>query len=140
MNTIILRDKEFPILFDMQNIKEIQKKYGSLENMVRKLNGSELEATAYVLWLMIREGVLLQNAELGLHDKPPDEDYISRMITLKDISDPQFTQAITDTFNEYMGGNATGQQLASVGTEMVMASMSSKSKKRTPKTSRKKAN
>ena len=61
MVNVTLRGHKYPALFDLQNVKEMQEHFGDLTALPEKL-ADPMEA-AYIIWLMVREGVELDNEE-----------------------------------------------------------------------------
>lgn len=116
-------DIEYPILFDLEVAEQIRKKHKSLSEAVKMLAAFDMETTVWLLHLMIQEGVLFQNDLLGTSVRPPKIEAVRRLITHKDLRDPQFTGAITDAFNDFMGGNVTGQQLTEAGLKLLLEAM-----------------
>lgn len=57
MVEIVLRGRKYPALFDLQNVKELQERYSDLTQVAEKLN--DPEEAAFIIWLLIREGVEL---------------------------------------------------------------------------------
>mgnify|MGYP000535552078 FL=1 len=69
MVEITLRGRKYPALFDLQNVKELQEHYEDLSAIVEKLN--DPEEAAYIVWLLIREGVELDNEEHHRDNEAP---------------------------------------------------------------------
>ena len=116
-------DVEYPILFDPEVAEQIQKEYGSLSECIDKVAAFDFGATAWLLHLLIQEGILYQNDLTGTHQKPPTQAAVRRLLTHPDLRDPQFITAIVDSFKDFMGGNVSGQQLAAAGLEMLLQSL-----------------
>ena len=121
-------DIEYPILFDSEIAEQIQKEYGNLTAVMQKVSAFDLNTTAWLLHLMIQEGVLFQNDLTGMRDKPPTLPAVKRLLTHPDLYDPEFVSAITDTFMDFMGGNVTGQDLLVAGLEILKAGTAKASK------------
>ena len=65
MAEIVLRGRRYPALFDLQNVKELQEHFGDLKVVAEKLN--DPEEAAYIIWLLVREGVELpEDAEANV--------------------------------------------------------------------------
>lgn len=69
MAEIVLRGRRYPALFDLQNVKELQEHFGDLTVVAEKLN--DPEEAAYIIWLLVREGVELDNEKTTWTMKHP---------------------------------------------------------------------
>ena len=79
MVTITIRGQEYPALFDLQNVEELQQHYADgVEGVISALQKNDLKEIAYILWLLIREGVELDNEEHHRQNQPPTQKMIEK--------------------------------------------------------------
>nr|DAH94183.1 MAG TPA: hypothetical protein [Caudoviricetes sp.] len=109
MVVIELRGRSYPALFDLQNVKELQEHYSDLTVLPEKLNN--IEEAAYILWLLIREGIELDNEEHHKDTEAPSLNTIRRLITYGDLTDGKVVEAVETAFMEFYGKNGSGRQV-----------------------------
>lgn len=84
MTTIVLRGKQWPALFDLANVREMAEHYGDLDKMAAKM--FDLDEMSYLVALMIREGVALDNALHHKNNDPPGRDAVRCLLTFADVT------------------------------------------------------
>lgn len=105
MVSVVLRGKEWPLLIDMRNAREMQERYKSLEDLPQKL--LDLDELAWILSVCIREGVELDNEEHHKQDTPPSQDQIAKLLTFNDLyGDSGLGAAVQQAFLEFYGKNS----------------------------------
>ena len=107
MAEIVLRGRRYPALFDLQNVKELQDHFGDLTVVAEKLN--DPEEAAYIIWLLVREGVELDNEEHHRDNAAPSLAMVQRLITYNDLADG-LVDTVREAFMEFYGKNASGRQ------------------------------
>ena len=82
-NKITVNGKEYPIVFNLNVMEEIQEEYGTLEKWGELTDGEEPNAKAVIFGVthMINEGIDIMNEENGTNDKPLTQRQVGRMIT-----------------------------------------------------------
>ena len=109
MATVTIRGKTYTVLFDLKNVQEMQSHYESLEGIVDALKSASITEVAYILHLLIREGVELDNQEHRKNEVAPSADAIEKMLTWQDLNGGEIAKAIEASFFEFYGKN--GQSL-----------------------------
>ena len=107
MVNVTLRGHKYPALFDLQNVKEMQEHFGDLTTLPEKL-ADPMEA-AYIIWLMVREGVELDNEEHHRDNAAPSLAMVQRLITYDDLANG-LVDTVREAFMEFYGKNASGRQ------------------------------
>lgn len=107
MVNVTLRGHKYPALFDLQNVKEMQEHFGDLTTLPEKLTDT-MEA-AYIIWLMVREGVELDNEEHHRDNAAPSLAMVQRLITYDDLANG-LVDTVREAFMEFYGKNASGRQ------------------------------
>lgn len=107
MVEIVLRGRKYPALFDLQNVKELQERYSDLAQVAEKLN--DPEEAAFIIWLLIREGVELDNEEHHKENEAPSLDMVKRLISFADLQGGLAT-SVEEAFMEFYGKNGSGRQ------------------------------
>lgn len=105
MATVTIRGKTYPVLFDLKNAQEMQNRYESLEGIVDALKSASITETAYILHLLIREGVELDNEEHRKNEVAPSAAAIEKMLTWKDLNSGEIAKAIEESFFDFYGKN-----------------------------------
>ena len=124
MAEIVLRGRKYPALFDLQNVKELQEHFGDLTVVAEKLN--DPEEAAYIIWLLVREGVELDNEEHHRDNEAPSLAIVKKLISFADLQGG-LVASVEEAFMEFYGKNASGRQ-----TLRAMQKMLSKSGLTTP--------
>ena len=126
MVTITIRGQEYPALFDLQNVEELQQHYADgVEGVVNALQKNDLKEIAYILWLLIREGVELDNEEHHRQNQPPTQKMIEKQLSWQDLFGEQpVSKAIEAAFYEFYGKNAQSRDLMEMGTQIAMKKLS----------------
>lgn len=102
---ITLRGTKWPAMFDLQNVRELQDHYGGDLAALPAKMADPLE-TAYIAWLMIREGVAYQNDAQRVAVEAPTLDMVRRLVTYADLTgESGLTAAIEAAFLEFWGKN-----------------------------------
>lgn len=107
MVEITLRGRKYPALFDLQNVKELQEHYEDLSAIAEKLN--DPEEAAYIIWLLIREGVELDNEEHHRETEAPSLAMVKKLISFADLQGG-LVASVEDAFMEFYGKNGSGRQ------------------------------
>lgn len=107
MAEIVLRGRRYPALFDLQNVKELQEHYSDLSTIAVKLN--DPEEAAYIIWLLIREGVELDNEEHHRDNEAPSLGVVKKLISFSDLQGG-LTASVEEAFMEFYGKNGSGRQ------------------------------
>ena len=99
MTEIVLRGRKYPARFDLQNVKELQEHFGDLTTLPDKLKNPN--EAAYIIWLLIREGVELDNEEHHRDNEAPSLAAVQRLITFADLTDGVVVQAVESAVMEF---------------------------------------
>ena len=79
------KDKEYPLVFNLNVMEAIQEEYGSLEEWGNMTDGSEGEPNAKAVIFgftqMLNEGIDIENEEKGTDIKPLTLKQVGRMIS-----------------------------------------------------------
>ena len=85
---IIFNGKKYKLVFNLNVMEDLQKKYGNIKNWLDKISSKEWEnidmsALKYGLTLMFNEGIDIENDNLSEDKKIPflTEKQVGRMIT-----------------------------------------------------------
>ena len=94
------KDKEYPLVFNLNVMESIQAEYGSLDewgNLTDGKSSGEPDAKAVIFGFteMINEGIDIQNEENGTDIKPFTRKQVGRMIT--EIGLSRATNTMNDT-------------------------------------------
>lgn len=118
MRTIILKEKEYPILFSMNVIEEVQKRYPDLSKVTEILN--DFSEVRWILKTIINEGIAYRNYMDGTNDKPLTEQQIGFLVDLKTVNEG-LQDAIVGAFNDSLGDekNLTAEQLMKISETML---------------------
>ena len=85
VNRIQYKDKDYPMVFNLNVMESIQGEYGSLENWGNMTDGSQGEPNAKAVIFgfteMINEGIDIANEENGTDDKPLTLKQVGRLIS-----------------------------------------------------------
>lgn len=107
MAEIVLRGRRYPALFDLQNVKELQDHFGDLTVVAEKLN--DPEEAAYIIWLLVREGVELDNEEHHRDNEAPSLAVVKKLISFADLQGG-LVASVEEAFMEFYGKNGSGRQ------------------------------
>lgn len=126
MVTITIRGQEYPALFDLQNVEELQQHYADgVEGVISALQKNDLKEIAYILWLLIREGVELDNEEHHRQNQPPTQKMIEKQLSWQDLfGEHPISGAIEAAFYEFYGKNVQSRDLMEMGTQIAMKKLS----------------
>ena len=82
---ITVNDKEYPIVFNLNVMEEIQEEYETLEKWGNMTDGTSGEPNAkaviFGFTAMINEGIDIQNDRNGTNEKPLTKKQVGRLIT-----------------------------------------------------------
>ena len=82
---ITVNDKEYPIVFNLNVMEEIQEEYGTLDKWDNMTDGTDGEPNAkaviFGFTAMINEGIDIQNDRNGTNEKPLTKKQVGRLIT-----------------------------------------------------------
>ena len=107
MVNVTLRGHKYPALFDLQNVKEMQEHFGDLTTLPEKL--ADPKEAAYIIWLMVREGVELDNEEHHRDNEAPSLAVVKKLISFADLQGG-LVASVEDAFMEFYGKNGSGRQ------------------------------
>lgn len=126
MVTITIRGQEYPALFDLQNVEELQQHYAEgVEGVINALQKNDLKEIAYILWLLIREGVELDNEEHHRQNQPPTQKMIEKQLSWQDLfGENTISKSIEAAFYEFYGKNVQSRDLMERGTQITMEKLS----------------
>lgn len=126
MVTITIRGQEYPALFDLQNVEELQQHYADgVEGVINALQKNDLKEIAYILWLLIREGVELDNEEHHRQNQPPTQKMIEKQLSWQDLfGENTISKSIEAAFYEFYGKNAQSRDSMEKGTQIAMEKLS----------------
>ena len=126
MVTVTIRGQEYPALFDLQNVEELQQHYADgVEGVIDALQKNDLKEIAYILWLLIREGVELDNEEHHRQNQPPTQKMLEKQLSWQDLfGEHPISRAIEAAFYEFYGKNAQSRDLMERGTQIAMEKLS----------------
>ena len=104
MATITIRGKVYPALFDLQNVEELQNHYeNGLDDMITALKEphKNMREIAYIVWLMIREGVELDNEEHHRNNTAPTQKMIEMQLCYADlVGENNISKSVEEAFFE----------------------------------------
>ena len=122
MVTLEIRGREYPAMFDMRNVAELQEHFGGDLNALPEKLGNVAEA-AYILALMIREGVELDNEEHHRQNVPPPAAVIEKLLTFADLQGENGLPAkIAEAFAEFYGKNVSSREVQEMVIQTTSAS------------------
>ena len=128
MATITIRGKVYPALFDLQNVEELQNHYeNGLDDMIDALKEphKNMREIAYIVWLMIREGVELDNEEHHRGNMAPTQKMIEKQLCFADlVGENNISKSVEEAFLEFYGKNAESRSLMETSQQMVMEKLS----------------
>ena len=82
---ITVNDKEYPIVFNLNVMEEIQEEYGTLDKWGNMTDGTDGEPNAkaviFGFTAMINEGIDIQNDRNETNEKPLTKKQVGRLIT-----------------------------------------------------------
>lgn len=124
MHTIKLRDKEYPILFDINVMKAVQDRYkdiGGIAALGEKLR--DFGEMAWVISLLVSEGAEYEAYLTNGIAKKVTPHQAGMLLTMGDFNSGKISQAVVDAFNESLGdsGNVTAEDLTTVANLMQTA-------------------
>lgn len=128
MATITMRGKVYPALFDLKNVEELQNHYeNGLDDMLTALKEphKNMREIAYIVWLLIREGVELDNEEHHRNNTAPSQKAIEMQLCFADlVGENNISKAVEAAFFEFYGKNAESRSLIETSQKMVMEKLS----------------
>lgn len=126
MATITIRGRQYPALFDLQNVEELQKHYeNGLEGIADAIQQNNVKEIAYVAWLLIREGVELDNEEHHRDNVPPTQKMLEKLIGWPDlVGEHSISAAVQQAFYEFFGKNAQSRDLMEQGMQQIQQRLS----------------
>ena len=82
---ITVNDKEYPIVFNLNVMEEIQEEYGTLDKWGNITDGTDgepnVKAVIFGFTAMINEGIDIQNDRNETNEKPLTKKQVGRLIT-----------------------------------------------------------
>lgn len=126
MATITIRGRQYPALFDLQNVEELQRHYkNGMEGIADALQQNNVKEIAYVAWLLIREGVELDNEEHHRDNVPPTQKMLEKLIGWQDlVGENSISAAVQQAFYEFFGKNAQSRDLMEQGMQQIQQRLS----------------
>ena len=128
MATITIRGKVYPALFDLQNVEELQNHYeNGLDDMITALKEphKNMREIAYIVWLMSREGVELDNEKHHRNNTAPTQKMIEMQLCYADlVGENNISKSVEEAFFEFYGKNAESRSLMETSQQMVMERLS----------------
>lgn len=123
LHKINLSGKEFPILFSLNAIEEIQNRYKDIGELGAKLY--DFAETKWLLKLIVNEGIAYENYMDGTHQQPITEQQIGFLVNLGDLENG-VVDTIVSAFSESLGAekNLTAEQLTTMAEQALKASTS----------------
>lgn len=121
MREITLGGRRFPVLFSLNVVERIQKRYGSIEDVALRM----MDDASEIKWLVaqvVNEGMRAQHLQFGAAFTPLSEDDIGIMMTMQDMSgETGLIEGLVEAFNDSLGGEkkVTAEQLETVGMTML---------------------
>ena len=119
MQKIILSNgKEFPILFDLNVMEQVQKRYGNVSALSAKLH--EFGEMKWIMSTLINEGMEYNSYMSNMPVKPITPEQVGVLFTIADFRDGKISQAVIDAFNESLGGekNLSAEDLTTIANSM----------------------
>lgn len=115
MAKITIRGKEYPLHFSLNAIGQVQDRYGEVSKLSDKFK-RPAEA-AWILSVLITEGLKLNALENGGSAQLITEEMLSTLMTYKDLKSDESMQAVVDCINESLGAekNLTAEELTTIG-------------------------
>jgi hypothetical protein len=98
---VTIRNKTYPLVFNTAAWEEVNNRYGGLEEMGKKLqedHGKAINEYAWILALLINQGIALKNFENGTEEKGVTPEQIKLLMLPKDITGQQ--EIIIDVINK----------------------------------------
>jgi len=85
---IKIRNKTYPLIFNVVALKEVGARYGGVEELGKKLQEDYQKAIteyAWVISLLIRQGIALKNFEEGTNEKALTPEQVELVMTPKEM-------------------------------------------------------
>lgn len=84
--TLTYKGEDFPLVFNLNVLEEIQEKYGTFSGWLDKITGEttgepDIKAVKFAYLNMINEGIDIENEEKGGDRKPVTAKFVGRMFT-----------------------------------------------------------
>lgn len=98
MKTVILKGKEYPIMFDLNVIEQIQKRYEDISKLAEKIV-DPLE-TRWLLCIIINEAIAFNNFRYGTNNNVLTEREIGMLVGMSELQSVSNAQSIIDAFVE----------------------------------------
>lgn len=120
MQEIELRGKKYPVLFDLDAVEQIQKRYGDIKQLTDRF--SDASETKWIMALLINEGLKYRAYELNMPAEQVTEADMGVLLTYKDLQSGALIDAIVAAFNESLGDsskNLTAEQLTTIGRKVL---------------------
>lgn len=124
MQKITLRNKEYPILFDLNVMQAVQERYkdvGGISALGERL--SDLKEMSWLISLLVSEGAEYEAYLTNGIAKKITPQQAGMLLTMGDFKSGKISQAVVDAFNESLGdtGNVTAEDLTTVASLMQTA-------------------
>jgi len=121
MQKITLRNKEYPILFDLNVMQAVQERYkdvGGISALGERL--SDLKEMSWLISLLVSEGAEYEAYLTNGIAKKITPQQAGMLLTMGDFKSGKISQAVVDAFNESLGdtGNVTAEDLMTVASLM----------------------
>jgi hypothetical protein len=120
---ITIRKKTYPLLFNTAAWEEVNERYGGLKELgetLQKDHGKAISEYAWILALLINQGIALQNFENSSNEKGITPGQIKLLMLPKDITRQQ--QTIIEVINNCTTDGASESEEVDEVLEEVLAS------------------
>ena len=124
MQTITLREKDYPILFDINVMKEVQDRYkggGGISALGEKLR--DFDEMKWIIALLISEGAEYEAYLTNGTARKVTPQQAGMLLSIGDFQSGKISQAVVNAFNESLGdlGNVTAEDLTTIANSMQTA-------------------
>lgn len=97
------KEKTYPLVFNLNVMEEIQEEYGTVEKWGSLTDGEfgepNAKAVIYGFWVMINEGIDIENEDNGTENQPLSLKQVGRIISHVGLAEATMTlnQTVTDS-------------------------------------------
>jgi len=120
MQEIELRGKKYPVLFDLDAVEQIQKRYGDVKQLAERF--TDIAETKWIMTLLVNEGLKYRAYELNMPAEQVTEEQMGVLLTYKDLQNGALIDAVVAAFNDSLGDsskNLTAEQLTTIGKKIL---------------------
>jgi hypothetical protein len=102
--TVKIRNKKYPLLFNVVALKLVGERYGGIKELGEKLQADEgkaIDEYAWILALLIGQGIALRNFENGTSETAPGPEILAMLMMPRDLYEqqPVIVNVIKDAMN-----------------------------------------